>query len=369
MNIYSYYSGKLGLICFIIYLIMLIRGRRTFSGNISQSQNYWFVFLGMLLYSVLGFLEPDTYHYYQHYEDMYRFHERIHVEKFFYWLVRLLPHSFILYRLAIWGTASYLMVKAAKLLDLNANVMCYMAPLLFLTQLSVTRGAIGLALMVFCAILFIQSLEKRKMVMVVVAALGIFASSFLHKSMIIFIVILVGSYFIPLNKRTFIISLILFPFLYAVSLQVFQNFSFFAELNEEQTQLITNYQMTEKKETNFNGLIQTVFEKTVLVLLVFNMAKKFLFDKIEASKAHRFIYKYAYFMVYVSFLFLGQEISTWVSNRTLHAASFALVLCATQCFDTIKVNKDRTIIEKAILIGLIIMTVWKQYAFMRSNWR
>lgn len=369
MGLYNYYSGKLGLICFFIYLIMLIKGRRTFSGTISQSQDYRFVLFGMLLYSVLGFLEPDTYHYYQHYEEMYRFQARIHVEKFFYWLVLFLPHSYVLYRAVIWGTASYLMMKSAKMLNLNANVMCYMVPLLFLTRLSVTRGALGLALMVFCAILFIQSLEKRKFGLVAIAVLGLFVSSFLHKSMIIFIVILVASYFIPLNKTTFVISLILFPFLYAVALRLFQNFSFFEELNAEQAQLISQYQMTEKKEMNTNGIIQTVFENSILVLLVFNMAKKFLFDKIEASKAQSFIYKYAYLMVYISYLFLGQEISNWVSNRTLHAASFALVLCATQCFDTDKVKKSRTLIEKAILIGLIIMTVWKQYAFMRSNWR
>ena len=278
MDVYSHYNGKLGLICFAIYLVMLIRGRRTFSGNTALSQNYWFVFLGMALYSVLGFLEPDTYHYHYAYEEMRSTGFQI-FEPFFFWLAMHLPHSFLLWRFAIWGTASFLMIQSAKKLDLNANVMCFMAPILFLTQLSVTRGAIGLALMVFCAIIFIQSLEKKKLVFVIIAILGIFASSFMHKSMIIFIAIMVASCFIPLNKRTFIISLILFPFLYAASLQIFQNFSFFEQLNEDQAQLITHYQSTEKTEMNINGIIQTIFEKTVIVLLLFNMAKKYLYNR------------------------------------------------------------------------------------------
>ena len=369
MDIYSHYNGKLGLICFAVYLVMLFVGRRTFSGTISQSRNYWFVFLGMALYSVLGFLEPDTYHYYHVYEEMKTTGFQVYVESFFYWLAMHLPHSYVLWRFAIWGTASFLMIKSAKVLDLNANVLCFMVPLLFINQLAVTRGAIGIALMVFCAILFVQSLEKKKFLLVLVAILGIFASSFLHKSMIIFIVILVVSYFIPLTKRTFIVSLILFPFLYAAALQLFQNFSFFIELSEEQEGLISTYQMSEKKELNVNGVIITIFEKTVLLLLVFNLTKKFLFDKIESTKAQRFIYKYAYIMIYVSFLFLGQEVSNWVSNRTLHAASFALVLCASQCFDIDKVKNSRTVMEKIILIGLIIMTVWKQFSFMRLYWR
>lgn len=368
MEIYSHYNGKLGLVCFAIYLVMLIRGRRTFSGVMEQSKNYWFVFLGMALYSVLGFLEPDTYHYYIHYEEMYKYNIRVHVEDFYFWLVRVIPHSYLLHRLVIWGTASLLMIKVAKMLDLNANVICFMAPLLFLTQLSVTRAAIGLALMVFCAILFIQSLEKKKVVYIVVAALGIFISSFLHKSMIIFIIILLVAYFIPLNKRTFIVSLILFPFLYVVSFHIFKDFVFFEQLNEEQTKLITKYQGTERMEMNINGIIQTVFEKAVIVLLLFNMVKKYLFNKIESTKAQRYIFKFAYIMVYVSFLFLGQEVSNWVSNRTLHASSFALVLCATQCFDTDKTKSSRTLMEKVIIIGLMIMTVWKQFSFIRSYW-
>lgn len=367
MDIYSQAKGELGLICFAIYLIMLIRGRRTFSGTISQSNNYWFVFLGMALYSVLGFLEWDTYNYYRAYEEMKSTGFRI-FEPFYYWLTMILPHSFLLWRFTIWGTASFLMVQSAKKLDLNANVMCFMAPVLFLTQLSVTRGAIGLALMVFCAILFIQSLEKKKLLLMLVAIFGLFVSSFLHKSMIIFLTILVISYFIPLNKRTIVVSLIIFPLLYSIAIRYFLGFSFFERMNEDQINLITRYQSSEGSIMNINGILMTVFEKSILLLLVFNMTKKYLFDKKEASKAQLFIYKYAYIMVYVSFLFLGQDISNWISNRTLHAASFALVLCATHCFDTLKVGTSRTITEKIVLIGLIVSTVWKQVSFMRSHW-
>ncbi len=367
MEIYSQYNGKLGLICFAIYLIMLFKGRKTFSGVMKQSDNYWFVFICMLLYSGLGFLEWDTYHYYGAYEEMRSGGFQI-FEPFYYWLTMHLPHSFLLWRFAIWGTASFLMIWSAKKLKLNADVFCFIVPLLFLTQLSVTRGAIGLALMVFCTILFIQSLESKKIVLIIVALLGLFASSFMHKSMIVFLAILVVSYFIPLNKSTFIISLIIFPFLYTLAIQYFLEFAFFERMNEDQINLITRYQSSEGSIMNSNGILMTIFEKSILLLLVFNMTKKYLFDKMKTSKAQLFIYKYAYIMIYVSFLFLGQDISDWISNRTIHAASFALVLCATQCFDTNKTEKERTIVEKVILIGLLLLTVWKQVSFMRSNW-
>ena len=100
MEIYSQYNGKLGLICFAIYLIMLFKGRKTFSGVMKQSDNYWFVFICMLLYSGLGFLEWDTYHYYGAYEEMRSGGFQI-FEPFYYWLAMHLPHSFLLWRFAI----------------------------------------------------------------------------------------------------------------------------------------------------------------------------------------------------------------------------------------------------------------------------
>lgn len=368
MEIYSHYNGKLGLICFAIYIIMLVFGRRTFGGNIRHYNNYWFVFIGMALYSVLGFLEYDTYHYYLQYEEMYQYDSRYHVEQFYFWLIKTFPHSFILFRGFVWGTASLLMVKTAKLLDLNSYVFCFLAPIIFLPQLAVSRSALGISLMLFCSVLFFKSTIEKKSLYFVLAVLGIFASMFLHKSMILFIGILLISYFIPLNKKTFIISLIVFPFLYAIVLRYFQEFSFFAGMSSEQVGLISKFQDSSKTESNINGIIMEVFESIVILSLVFNMIKKYLYDKINATREQFFIFKYAYVLVYIAFLFLGQDVSTWINKRTIHVASFALVLCATQCFDTLKVNNKRTIFEKAILVGWILLSFWRQFSFMRSSW-
>lgn len=368
MDIYNQYNGKLALICFFIYAIMLIKGRKTFKGTMTHSNNYGFVLICMVLYSGLGFMEWDTYHYYRIYNEMLATGFSLHVEPFFYWLIVHLPHSYFLWRFVVWGMATVLMIMTAKILGLNATVLCYCVPLLFLQQLSMTRGSLGLALMIFCAALFIQSLEKKNIIMSVIAILGLVASSYMHKSMIIFLSILVLCYFVPLNKRTFVISLIVFPFLYSIILLYFVNFSFFDRLNEDQVNLITTYQSSENVVSNINGIIGIVFNKAVLLLLLFNITKKYLFSKIEVSKAHFFIYKYAYFLIYISFLFLGQDISPWISSRTLHASSFALVLCATHCFDVCKIGGKRTNIEKMIFIGFLISTLWDRFDFIRTYW-
>lgn len=368
MELYNQYSGKLGLICFLIYLIMVIRGRKVFSGIIGYSKKYLFVGFWMALYAVLGFLAADSYHYYRVYKIMASDGVRAGVENFYFWLVNVLPKSFLLWRMAIWGTASIFMIWSAKLLNLNSNVFWLMVPLLFLNQLHVTRGCLGIALMVFSSIVFIQAQEKGNYLVCLIAILGIYASSFLHKSMIIFIVLLLIAYVIPMNKKTFVSLLILFPVLYFLALKVFVNFSFLENLNEEQAYLITKYQSSTKKEANIFGILSNVFEKGSLILLLLIMTKKILYDKIQCSKSQFFIYKYSFFMIYVSFLFFGQQISNWISIRTLHAGSFAFVLCATHCFDPSLTGKKRSTIEYITLICFLISTIFNQMSFIVKAW-
>lgn len=368
MDLYSHYNGKLGLICLIIYLIMLIRGRKTFSGTMGQSNNYWFVFVFMALYSVLGFLEWDTYHYYAHYEEMRQAGYRIHVEQFYFWLTQVLPHSYTLYRFSIWGIASLLMVLSAKMIKLNSEVYVAWVPLLFLSEIAVTRGALGISLMIFAAILFVKSLQEKKIALVVLAIALLVASSYLHKSMIIFIFILIVSLLFPLNKRTLIISLILFPFLYGIVYGQFINFSYFSILNDDQEHLISAYQSSEQTAMNFNGIIMELFQKTMLLLLLFIIIKRYLYDNIQVSKPQYMLFKYSYLMIYISFLFLGQNVSNWISDRTLHAGTFALVLCATHCYDVFATHKQRNTIEKVVIVGFFIISFWDQFSFIRLYW-
>lgn len=368
MGLYSHINGKLGLICFIIYLIMLIKGRRTFSGMVSKSDNYLFVFICMALYSVLGFLEPDTYNYYEIYKEMAYLGYRVHVEPFYYWLSSCFPHSYFTWRLIIWGTASFLIIQSAKMLALNSTVLCYIIPLLFLTQLSVTRGALGISLMLFCVLLLMQSVKKNKTILIPFAILGLSLCFFLHKSMIVFLGLMILSLFVPLNKRFVIITLVIFPFLYKLVLPFFTSFGLMSGLTEDQVGLIMNYQNSEKMAINTNGVIMTIFEKTILLLLLFNIIKKCTDAKTQVSKGVYFLSKYTYVLIYFSFLFLGQEISDWISIRTLHAASFSMVFCAAYCFDTLKTGQGRTKIEKIILIGYLVLTIFKQFSFIVKFW-
>ena len=222
--------------------------------------------------------------------------------------------------------------------------------------------------MIFCSLLFIQSLEGKKIIPIVLAIAGIVASGFLHRSMFIFIAFLLFAYLIPINKYTIIISLIAFPFIYGITLALFDGSFFLQNLSEEQLDFVSVYQEKENSGLNLNGLINLVFSKIILLLLVFIIVKKYLYQKNDISKSQFFLFKYAYVMIYVSFLFLRGDVSNWLSIRTLHAGSFALLMCAADCYDSKATGRRRTLMEQIVLLGFVLTTFWRQFTFMRDFW-
>lgn len=368
MNVYGFYNGRLGLICFVLYLILLIRGRKTFTSSIQQSSNYWLVFICMAVYSVLGFLEYDTYSYYVLYEDMYSSGYKMHVESFYYWLIENLPHSFLLWRFVIWCSASLFLVITAKILKINSFIFAFFTSVLLLRNLSMTRESLGISLMLLSNVFLLMSVKKRRMSFIVLSIIGIVASVFLHKSMIIFVVFLFLSYLIPMNKRTVFISLVAFPFLYSLVLNMFNDFIPFQMMNKDQTTLVESYQGSEAEVKNLNGIIFGIFEKCTVLSLLAILTKKIVYDKIDVSKALFSMYKYAYIMVYVSFLFLGQEISHWISYRVLHVGFFAMAFCASICFDTQMSRQNRTALEKTVFLFLIIISLYNIVPFIIGYW-
>lgn len=367
MYLYAQYSGKLGLICSFLYLLLLYRYRRAYYGTMPDSRNYGFILFFMALYSVFGFGQYDTYHYAWAYQTMMEENRPVGVEDYYFWLSQILPQSYLLWRFVIWGTAALLFIMTAKKLELNSEVLGLMIPVFFLTQFAPTRDSLGFSLMMFSAVLFVQSLEKKKILTIALGILGVWASFYLHKSMFIFISFMVLAFLLPINKKTFIISLILFPFLYFITSALSGKLLALEIFNDQQEAFMNRYFDQESDSLNSIGLITKIFEKSSLVLFLLLVVKKVLYDNVPTSKAQYFTFKYAYLMVYVSFLFLGQDTSIWISSRALHAGMFAMVLCASHCFD-LRYTEKRTNLEKVSFILMLIPAFWDQLSFILKTW-
>lgn len=361
------YSGKLGLLCFFVYLLMLFRYRKPFFGPVPDLRNYGFILSLIMLLSVFNFVQYDTYHYAFAYVEMVESGSPVGVEDFYFWLVQVLPKSYLLWRFAVWGSASLLIVMTARRLEINSEMFGFMVALFFLTQFSGTRVSLGFSLMIFCAVAFIQSVDNRKILMTMFSVLGMWGSLYLHKSMFVFVLLLVFALLLPINKKTIKISLILFPFFYVIALVFSQYLLDLGIFNEQQAGFMNRYMGRESGELNATGLAVKFFEKISIILFMYLIAKRLLSDKDKPSKALYFLFKYAYLMMYISFLFLGQKTSIWISMRSLHAGMFALVFCASRCFD-LRYTEKRTSLEKVSFLLMAVFPIWEQISFVIKNW-
>lgn len=145
-----------------------------------------------------AYAEADTYHLEEGYEYMYRTHDIIQVEPFYFWLIQTLPNNYILFRMVVWGSASILIYISARRMNLNPETFGFFLAINFLPQFAQTRGTIGFALLMLALIYVSQS---RKKINIIIGVLMIFATYFLHKSIPMFILFIPLAISLPLTKK------------------------------------------------------------------------------------------------------------------------------------------------------------------------
>lgn len=150
------YSAALAGINLFLWIVTIIKYRTAYLKNPAFSSRYIFVGFILILYSTFAFAEADTYHYEYIFNNMRAYQERGHIEVFYYWLSQIISNYYV-WRIAIWGTAAWLIIQCCKRMNLNANIVGFLLPILFFRQFSLTRGTLGFALLMFCVVLLFNS--------------------------------------------------------------------------------------------------------------------------------------------------------------------------------------------------------------------
>lgn len=325
-----------------------------------KNRSYLFVFVFLSLSSVFAFAELDTYNYYRLFYDMKLSSSMIHVEEFYYWLTTITDNYF-LWRFLIWGTSAGIIVYSCKKQNISASSLGLMIPLFFMKQFSITRASLAFAIMVLVVDLFYN--EKRNRILrIILAIIGIYLSYFLHRSMPIFIAILVASHFIGLNRKTVIISLVAFPFLYFSLKYWASNYLGILFLDESSTDFIVDHLNEEKVASLTNwGIISSIIEWLPKFLLFYVLIKEYIFDSNKLPNQMRFYLKSAYVLFYLACLFFGQEMSSYMSPRTLHACSFFLLMIGAHYLSNDYKYKK---IDKAIIFSSVVSCLFGYFYFI-----
>ena len=359
------YNGKLVLIPLAIYLIMLFRYRKYIQNpNLNESRHESIIlFILLVLSSVFAFESHDTYHYNEgfklakedggYYEDIYKFFS-------------LLTNNYFVWRLMIWGPASLFILLAARKAGVKLGILGFVIPLFFLTQFVITRGAFGFSFMLLCIIFASSEIASKKInfksiLILILSLVGIWYSSELHRSIIIFLVLLPISLLIPLKKSTLYALMILFPVFYIGATYLLNLFAGLEVLIEKQ-EFILGYSEVEEINLSINGFIRVYLERAPWYLMGIPMLYALVNEK---NLTIRILAKYSLLLVYVSAITFRQEsIGPWLSVRTIHAASFPLLICEGYFLQNYKIDR-----WTRLSICLFITTVLLYHFFVNIlNW-
>lgn len=309
-----------------LWFILLIRYFSQIKKTTFENKSYVFFWLIVTLFCTFNFMPGDYYSYRELYENLYRSSYAIHVEEFFYYLTQLLPHSYHLWRFVIWTTSTIIIILIFKKLKCPFDFSALIFTLLLMTYFAVPRNTLGYVVLYLAFVIIFSQNKKNKFFSLCIGIILIIWSFSLHKSMFMYILIM-GFALIPLGKKLFITSLIFFPILYKSVSYISSYILFNSFANETSQESGIGYLESDfRADANINGLIQLFITRLPIFLLLFYCIRNIFFKKEQIQYGSKVFLQYTYWLVYISYLFIGQNVSAFLSNRFWDASLYPLTI-------------------------------------------
>ena len=351
MNIWDYnfdYNGQAILFNLLLFFVAVWKYKSLYIGNVRGNGNYLFVYLLLALFATYSYAEADFYHYQFHYDMMKHYNSESLAEPIYFWIAQKLPDNYYIWRFSIWGSAALLMILSLKKLGIYASYAGLLMPIFFWHQFSVTRGALGFCVIVF-ALTFVFD-DKTNIFKRVLAISVLFISIYFHESMPAFLFMIPVAMFMPFNSKVLNMSIVLFPFFYGATILITHELMSLNILAVGTENLAENYIGKQRSEQNFFGIAFDILNFSGQLLMLYLVIKFMLKQKESINKAVIFLVKYGYILMYISFMFYGQGVSSFISSRFFHASTFPLIVVYSYYMQHHDVNrKDRIAI---MLIGM-----------------
>lgn len=295
----------------------------------SNTSKYFFLWLFISLYSTFEFSGGDFYHYkYIYDENILSLNENIHIEYFYFWLTKILPENYFLWRFFVWGLAGLFWVLTIKKLKQDSQFASLIFLLIVFFLFVGARQALCFSIIYYALTLYLYN--RKESFLIRLFALFLFISSyFLHKTSIIYILISLFA-LCPIGKKTILWSLILFPLLYKSFDFIAYNFiNEYSTFDLSNAEVMERYMQGESQEANIYGLIR-IFLARIPIFLLLGYAIWHVFFKRElVNKVYLVFLRCSYILIYISYLFIGRDISKFIAPRFWGAALFPLTLFVT----------------------------------------
>lgn len=344
-----------------IYLPALKSTGRGIVSRYPKSNSRLFVLFCLItLYSVFEFAGGDFYHYKEFYEVMHIRGERDGLDPIYLWLADTLPASFYLWRLAIWGAAAFIWTRIIKRLGCSVSLAGCMFFLVVFFLFVGARQALGFSLLYLGVTMMSDPHARRDRLF----GLLIFLSAyFFHSTMIVYMLMALFVC-LPLGKRFIVLSLVLFPVAYHVFDILVDTFLVQINLlNEASARTIERYLESDfRAEANVKGLIRLIIDRLPIIVLLFIAMKDVFWKNLEIGVVYRKFLLLSYAMIYVSCLFVGRDVSSFISPRFWDAALFPFTLFLCGYFTEVKARN-------IAYLCLLLLAVSKIYTYLYAFYK
>ena len=331
---YSYQLALISIFTFIIMLIIAKPWRTYFSPQSNNERKGIRVFFWLYVSTcIFAFWEADTYHSWEgfivagHYGNF----QILSYEKIYNWLAGVSGDNYFLWRTYIWLPACLVFfITASRLNLLHRNMLLAMA--LFGCMLSFTRGMLGHVMLLWGAVLWVD--KNSKSTTKIIGLILFCLSYYFHKSMYVNIAFAILA-FCPFGKKSFVWSLIAFPFLTVVATMLIDGIAS-GVLNMSFGEGVGGvgdraglYAAAEKAQATIWGKIGYFISYTPEYLTLFYLVDRVLykgyFKGIKQEKVFTYLFRLTYIAMYIASLFAFVETSSFIYSRFKYMAFFPLV--------------------------------------------
>lgn len=291
-------------------------------------KGYLTMFLLLTSYAVLDYTGGDFFGYYSLYQNSKMYGSTLHMEPVYGWLIRH-TGNYYQWRFAVWGGATLLWVMTIKRMKQDVDYAALMFLLLVFYNFVAGRQTIGFSF-IFFGLSVLLCRDKGKIIQLLMGVALILCSLYFHRTMIVYCILLLFA-MIPFRKWGIYILLLAFPVLFYgfdTFMKDFVNLiGGLAEDSSERMQFYLNSDF--RAVSNIFGIIRTVIERLPVFLLLGYSVYTVLIKNSKQPFIYETLLRLTFLLIYISFLFSGQEVSAYIAPRFWDAALFPMTLFAS----------------------------------------
>lgn len=299
--------------CVLAFACFILTYRKKFTSNVIPYRNH--LDKGLMLFSLLLVItisvDGDWYHYQTMVWD-YDFSPNAHNhgEPVYGYIIKFFEKNYLLFRLAVWGSALWICYRTFLRFQLDVNAAVFFLIAVFLLKFNYARASLAMACY-FYGLSFILIRTKRWRVYdFTMAALFLFLSYSFHHSCLLLVVFTI-TIFIPISKYTVVGAIVLLPVLAGLTSYYYDLVLGDAEIlnNEYVQRKLSHYAEREYEGANFFGQLGYIVQYGTFYISLLITTIAIFMNKKRVEKYIYNIYKVVFFLMIFSVTFIMVDIN------------------------------------------------------------